>query len=159
LLACVQKGAASREKALVGPAERRPAVRALGQLQEARSGTRKRDPEAGTVPELADATAVQTHRDGPPPRGRPEELIGFLAPPERPDEIGRLGPSRILAVLAHGGMGVVFRAHDPALDRLVALKAMLPRTAAVPAARDRFVREARAAAALKHPHVVTIFQV
>src|SRR5262249_2130883 len=76
-----------------------------------------------------------------------------------PDEIGRLGPYRILAVLARGGMGVVFRAHDPALDRPVALKAMLPGEAAVPNARERFLREARAAAALKHPHVVTIFQV
>jgi formylglycine-generating enzyme required for sulfatase activity len=159
LLACVQKGAASREKALVSPAQRRPAVRALGQLQGARSATRAQDPEAGTVSGIADASAVQTHRDTPPSRGLPDRLTRFLAPPERPDEIGRLGPYRILAVLAQGGMGVVFRAHDPALDRLVALKAMLPGMAAVPTARDRFLREARAAAALKHPHVVTIFQV
>jgi formylglycine-generating enzyme required for sulfatase activity len=159
LLPCVQKGAASREKALVSPVQRRPAVRALGQLQGARSATRAQDPEAGTVSGIADASAVQTHRDAPPSRGLPDRLTRFLAPPERPDEIGRLGPYRILAVLAQGGMGVVFRAHDPALDRLVALKAMLPGMAAVPAARERFLREARAAAALKHPHVVTIFQV
>jgi hypothetical protein len=159
LLACVQQGAAGREKALVSPAQRRAAVRALGQLQEARSASRKRNPEAGTDPEIASASAVPTHRDAPPPRGLPDELSKFLVPPERPDEIGRLGPYRILAVLARGGMGVVFRAHDPALDRLVALKAMLPGVAAVPTARERFLREARAAAALKHPHVVTIFQV
>jgi formylglycine-generating enzyme required for sulfatase activity len=102
---------------------------------------------------------VQTHRDAPPSKGLADELTGFLAPPERPDEIGRLGPYRILAVLAHGGMGVVFRAHDPVLDRPVALKAMLPGEAAVLTARERFLREARAAAALKHPHVVTIHQV
>src|SRR5262249_21617873 len=89
----------------------------------------------------------------------PDELTKFLAPPERPDEIGRLGPYRILAVLGRGGMGVVFRAHDPALDRLVALKAMLPGMAAVPTATERFLREAKATAPLKHPHVVTIFQV
>jgi anti-sigma factor RsiW len=49
LLACVQKGAASREKALVGPAQRRAAVRALGQLHEARSAKRAQDPEAVPV--------------------------------------------------------------------------------------------------------------
>jgi formylglycine-generating enzyme required for sulfatase activity len=159
LLACVQKGAASREKAMVGPAQRRAAVRALGQLHEARSVTRVQDPQVGTVPEIANASAVQTHRDAPPSKGLSNDLTSFLAPPERPDEIGRLGPYRILAVLAHGGMGVVFRAHDPALDRLVALKAMLPGVAVAPNARERFLREARAAAALKHPRVVTIFQV
>jgi serine/threonine protein kinase len=159
LLARLQHDAASREKVLVAPAQRRLAVRALRHSHEARSATRKRDREAGTVPEIANASAVQTHREGPPSRGLPDEPTRFLAPPERPDEIGRLGPYRILAVLARGGMGVVFRAHDPALDRSVALKAMLPGEAAVPNARERFLREARAAAALKHPHVVTIFQV
>jgi hypothetical protein len=159
LLACVQKGAASREQALVGPGQRRAAVRALGQLHVARSVTRVQDPQVGTVPEIANASAAQTHRDAPPSRGLSDNLTSFLAPPEQPDEVGRLGPYRILAVLAHGGMGVVFRARDPALDRLVALKAMLPGVAVVPSARERFLREARAAAALKHPHVVTIFQV
>jgi serine/threonine protein kinase len=157
LLARLQHGAASRDEVLVSPAQRRPAVRALRHSHEARSAARERDPEAGTVSGVADASAVQTHRDAP--RGLPDRLTRFLAPPERPDEIGRLGPYRVLAVLAQGGMGVVFRGHDPALDRPVALKAMLPGMAAVPNARERFLREARAAAALKHPHVVTIFQV
>lgn len=159
LLARLQQGAASQEKVLVSPAQRRPAVRALRQSYEARSATRKRDPDTVPASEVANATAVQTHRGAPPSTGLPDELTRFLAPPERPDEIGRLGPYRILAVLGQGGMGVVFRAHDPALDRLVALKAMLPGMAAVPNARERFLREAKAAAALKHPHVVTIFQV
>jgi formylglycine-generating enzyme required for sulfatase activity len=159
LLARLQQRAARREEALVSPVQRRAAVRALRQSHEARSATRQRNPEAGTVSEIADASAVQTHRDAPPPGGLPDERTKFLAPPEQPDEIGRLGPYRILAVLAQGGMGVVFRAHDPALDRLVAIKAMLPGVAAVPNARARFLREARAAATLKHPHVVTIHQV
>ena len=108
---------------------------------------------------IADAAAVQTHRNAPPSKGLPDELTRFLAPPERPDEIGRLGPYRVLAVLGQGGMGVVFRAEDPALDRPVALKAMLPGMAAVPTATERFLREAKAAAALKHEHIVTIYQV
>jgi serine/threonine protein kinase len=152
LLARLQKGAANREKELVTPAQRRLAVRALRQAHEARSDTA---PASG----IANASAVQTHHDAPPSKGLPDELTWFLAPPERPDEIGRLGPYRVLKVLAKGGMGVVFRAHDPALDRPVALKAMLPSMAAVPNASERFLREARAAAALKHPHIVTIFQV
>jgi serine/threonine protein kinase len=111
-------------------------------------------------------------RTPPGPRGRPEpekttaeaegedkKLWDFLAPSEQPDEIGRLGPYRVLKMLGAGGMGVVFRAHDPQLDRLVALKAMLPTLATSASAKERFFREAKAAAALKHPHVVTIHQV
>src|SRR4051812_16155442 len=88
-----------------------------------------------------------------------KETYAFLAPPQQPDELGRLGPYRVLAVLGAGGMGIVFRAEDPQLARLVALKAMLPALAASDSARQRFLREARAAAAIKHDHIVTIHQV
>jgi hypothetical protein len=94
-----------------------------------------------------------------PENGMESELWDFLAPPERPDEIGRLGAYRVLKVLGAGGMGVVFRAEDPHLERPVALKAMLPALAASPSAKKRFLREAKAAAALKHDHVVAIYQV
>ena len=86
-------------------------------------------------------------------------LYDFLAPPQAPDEIGRLGPYRVLKVLGAGGMGVVFQAEDPQLERLVALKAMLPALAASDIAKQRFLREARAAAAIEHDHIVTIYQV
>jgi serine/threonine protein kinase len=90
----------------------------------------------------------------------PDELeLDFFAPAKQPDEIDRLGPYRVLKVLGKGGMGAVYLAEDPKLDRLVALKVMLPRTAANPTAKDRFLREARAAAKLKNDHVVTIYQV
>jgi tetratricopeptide (TPR) repeat protein len=56
-------------------------------------------------------------------------------------------------------MGVVFRAHDPHLDRFVAVKALLPSYAASTSAHERFVREARAAAQFAHDHVVPIYQV
>jgi serine/threonine protein kinase len=87
------------------------------------------------------------------------ELTDFLAPAETEEELGRLGPYRVLRVLGHGGMGVVYKAEDPRLERLVALKAMLPTLAASESARLRFLREAKAAAAVKHDHVVTIYQV
>src|SRR5262249_7079741 len=70
-----------------------------------------------------------------------------------------LGPYRVLKVLGAGGMGVVFHAEDPQLQRAVALKVVLPALAASASARERFLREARAAAAIEHDHIVTIHQV
>lgn len=87
------------------------------------------------------------------------ELYDFLAPPEADDELGRLGPYRILKVLGSGGMGVVFLAEDLELKRRVALKAMHPAMAASASARERFQREAQAMAAIEHEHIVTIFHV
>jgi eukaryotic-like serine/threonine-protein kinase len=87
------------------------------------------------------------------------ESFDFLAPPKAPGELGWLGPYRVQGVLGTGGMGVVFRAEDPQLQRLVALKVMLPALAASGSAKQRFLREARAAAAVQHDHIVTIHQV
>jgi serine/threonine protein kinase len=85
--------------------------------------------------------------------------IDMLAPPQAPGELGRLGTYRVLEMLGAGGMGVVFKAEDVRLQRVVALKAMLPALASDPANRERFLREARAAASIDHDHVVTIHQV
>jgi hypothetical protein len=102
--------------------------------------------------------------DGPsgvnPPAAAPApELTDFLGPPQGPGELGRLGHYRVLKVLGAGGMGVVFHAEDILLHRPVALKAMLPVLAASPTNRERFTREARAAAAVEHDHVVAIHQI
>jgi serine/threonine protein kinase len=83
----------------------------------------------------------------------------FLAPAHAPDELGRLGPYRVLRVLGQGGMGVVFLGEDTRLGRQVALKAMLPELAGRPGARERFLREAKSAATLEHDHIVPIYQV
>jgi serine/threonine protein kinase len=88
----------------------------------------------------------------------PEIPAGLLAPAERSDELGRLGGYRVLAVLGAGGMGVVFRAEDPALGRAVALKVIRPDLVGA-ATRQRFLREARAAAAVEHEHVVAVYHV
>ena len=61
--------------------------------------------------------------------------------------------------LGRGGMGIVYLARDVALDRLVALKLLPPALAAQPALRQRFLREARTAAKLSHPHIIPIFAV
>src|SRR5262245_21335869 len=71
----------------------------------------------------------------------------------------QLGSYRVLARLGAGGMGEVFRAHDERLDRDVALKLLPPDRFEDPTARARLVREARAAAALNHAGICTIYEV
>jgi hypothetical protein len=81
------------------------------------------------------------------------------APPP-PRELERLGPYRLLGVLGEGGMGTVYLAEDTRLGRRVALKTVRPGVATQHGARDRFLREARAAAALgEHDHVVPVYHV
>ena len=62
-------------------------------------------------------------------------------------------------VLGRGGMGIVYLAHEVALDRPVALKLLPPEMAAQEDVRDRFLLEARTAAKLSHPNIVPIFAV
>ncbi len=86
-------------------------------------------------------------------------ISDILSPPVKADELGRLGDYRILKILGSGGMGFVFLAEDEKLRRRVALKVMKPTEARRHGAKERFLREARAAAAIEHDNVVTIHQV
>ncbi|MDX1969270.1 MAG: SUMF1/EgtB/PvdO family nonheme iron enzyme [Planctomycetaceae bacterium] len=83
----------------------------------------------------------------------------YLGPAETSNELGRLGGYRVLRVLGRGGMGVVFEAEDPQLHRRVALKVVTPAIAKSAAAKARFLREARAAAAVEHDNIIAIYQV
>lgn len=85
--------------------------------------------------------------------------LDFLQPTEQPGALGKFGPYDVMAHVASGGMGIVLKARDPRLDRVVALKILPPALLANPLARARFVREARAAAAVVHEHVVPIYAV
>jgi serine/threonine-protein kinase len=71
----------------------------------------------------------------------------------------KLGKYEILAELGRGGMGVVYRGYDPPLKRQVAIKVLAPHLVWESAFVERFVREARSAARLSHPNIVTIHDV
>jgi serine/threonine protein kinase len=82
--------------------------------------------------------------------------LSFLRPAERPGILGRLGEYEVLEEIGQGGMGIVLKASDPSLHRLVAVKVMAPFLASSATARRRFTREAQAAAAVCHDHIVTV---
>jgi hypothetical protein len=111
-------------------------------------------------PSLTTTESGSARTTGPPSGGDEDHTLAqTLEPPRATGEIGWLGHYRILRQLGQGGMGIVYLAEDTHLTRQVALKVMQPAAAAVPSNRERFLREARAAAALTHDHVVTIHQV
>jgi serine/threonine protein kinase len=83
----------------------------------------------------------------------------YLNPPLHPEMLGRLGRYEIEREIGSGGMGVVFKAHDAELNRPIAIKVLARHLSRSSAARKRFEREARAAAAVVHEHVVAIHNV
>jgi tRNA A-37 threonylcarbamoyl transferase component Bud32 len=83
-------------------------------------------------------------------------LLDGLAPTSREGFLGRLGGIDVRRVIDRGGMGVVFEGLDPELNRTVAVKVLSPHLLADEAAKERFLREAQAVAALTHENVVAI---
>jgi WD40 repeat protein len=92
----------------------------------------------------------------PVPAPQQDALSPAPPPPQPPVQIGRF---QVLRELGRGGGGIVLLAFDPALGRQVALKVPRPEAVLTPELRRRFLREARAAACLNHPHVVAIYEV
>src|SRR5512139_2118151 len=79
--------------------------------------------------------------------------------PPSVEEVARLFPQlEILSFLGKGGMGAVYKARQPALDRLVALKILPAQAAPDPGFAERFTREARALARLNHPNIVAVHE-
>ncbi len=83
----------------------------------------------------------------------------LLSAPSHPEMLGRLGRYEVERLIGSGGMGVVFKAFDTELNRPVAIKVLAPHLASSGSARQRFAREARAAAAVVNEHVVPIHNV
>src|SRR5947208_919260 len=80
------------------------------------------------------------------------------APAPGPDLPATIGRFQVEARLGEGAFGVVYRAYDPQLDRPVALKVAKPGSLDTPAKRERFLREAKAAANLRHPNIVPLYE-
>ena len=85
--------------------------------------------------------------------------VEHLEPSDEPNVLGRLGGYDVLEIIGHGGMGVVLKGFDRELKRCVAIKVLAPHLARSSLAKQRFAREAQAAAAVVHPHVLAIHQV
>jgi len=110
-----------------------------------------------TVREQLSAGAEGDDADAVPPIPALATLIQkILAPSDDERMLGRLGPYEITGIIGSGGMGIVLKGHDRALDRFVAIKLLSPHLASSGAARQRFLREAKAAAAVVHDNVIAI---
>jgi serine/threonine protein kinase len=79
-----------------------------------------------------------------------------IVPPPEAEVARRFPHLEILGCLGHGGMGVVYKARQPKLNRFVALKILAPEKGADPKFAERFLREAQALARLSHPNIVTV---
>ena len=86
-------------------------------------------------------------------------VLKLLAPTDDDRMLGRLGTYEVMGVIGSGGMGVVLKALDAALNRYVAIKVLAPHLGSSGAARKRFSREAQAAAAVVHDNVMEIYGV
>src|SRR5262245_53660969 len=104
-------------------------------------------PCAGLREEFESPGSTRSRRAaGPVPEGEPM----------KPEKIGKY---RILEQIGRGGMGTIYKAHDPLLDRSVAVKVISSGLDVTEEIRVRFLREAQASAQLSHPNIVTIYDV
>src|SRR5688572_17180143 len=108
------------------------------------------DAPLGLCPECLIKSGFDTGTDPAKPAG-----AGFVPP--APEQVGKLFPQlEILDLLGKGGMGAVYKARQPALDRFVALKILPASVASTPGFAERFTREARSLARLNHPRIVAV---
>jgi serine/threonine protein kinase len=147
------------EEELLAHAEHCPAC--MANLEHLATAESLPDFDAPTDDQSTQDVLDQTLRKIKELPGEPDPTLGipFEPIPERPDLMGKLGNYEVLRVVGKGGMGVVLEAIDSQLQRLVAIKLLAPHLAGSDKARKRFLREARAAAAVCHEHVLAIFSV
>jgi serine/threonine protein kinase len=133
-------------------------------LSHEEAGSFLEHPAVPPVPDDMDETCdirerLGTPREVPHAGLAPADDLSFLARSPTPGSLGRLGHYDVREVIGRGGMGLVLRTFDEKLHRIVAVKVLATSLAASGTARQRFVREARAAAAVSHDHVVAIHAV
>jgi WD40 repeat protein len=122
---------------------------------EALAEGRAAEPSEADTAEMQDARACLDLLERLWPRGTPD--AGAEPPPAGAGPT-RLGRFEVIRELGRGGCGIVFLARDPVLGREVALKVPRPDALLTPDLRQRFLREARAAAGLDHPNVVPVYE-
>jgi formylglycine-generating enzyme required for sulfatase activity len=137
----------------VGDFLQKPAVEQLAAAPEPSGATQDFDASAERKVDN------MTRTEGEGASENEDSAVEFLQPSTRPDSLGRLGHYEMLQVLGRGGFGIVFRAFDEVLQRVVALKVMAPQLAATSPARKRFLREARSSAQVRHDNVVQVYEV
>jgi len=113
-----------------------------------------------TCSRSAAAATRSVHRPDPKAPATTASLPGIIGRPRSPGEElpRRVGRFEVRARVGEGAFGCVFRAYDPLLDRDVAIKVSKP-DAAIATDSDQFLQEAKAAAPLRHPHIVPVFEV
>src|SRR5262249_20347565 len=114
------------------------------------------DEARGYLSSVGDASSAELPDDAATP------LCGletYLTATDDPRMLGRLGGYEVAGIIGRGGMGVVLKAWDAPLNRYVAIKVLAPHLATSAPARQRFAREAKAAAAVIHDNVMAIHAV
>lgn len=116
-------------------------------------------PAAQPISGKDDIRAAQRSSDAQALQQGNHWVLSLLKPSEDLRMLGQLDDMPVEAVIGQGGMGVVLKARDSTLQRCLAIKLLSPMLAGTGAARQRFLREARAAAAVVHPNIVPIYAV
>jgi tRNA A-37 threonylcarbamoyl transferase component Bud32/tetratricopeptide (TPR) repeat protein len=114
-------------------------------------------PEDSPAVRALEAILAETPPTGATPPGGPAR--GHAGSSRVPGTLPQVAGYEILSILGHGGMGIVYKARQPRLNRLVAIKTLLAGSAAGPELLARFRSEAVAAARLQHPNIVQIFEI
>ncbi len=141
----------------------------LTDCEHCRQVMEEAEAESPWAQEVSDALSGGRHKDGVLSQAIPgvedsrqgldsslQGMLALLGPTDDPRMLGRIGAYEIVGILGRGGMGIVFKGFDAALNRYVAIKMLLPHLATSGAARQRFAREAQAAAAVVNDHVMAI---
>ncbi|HEY3392525.1 MAG TPA: protein kinase, partial [Lacipirellulaceae bacterium] len=116
----------------------------------------------GLCPKCLLAAGLESRAEAGPAAGSGSEApttphSGTFVPPDAASLAAHFPQLEILELLGHGGMGAVYKARQPKLDRMVALKIIRPESAHDPAFAERFNREARMLARLSHPRIVAVY--
>ena len=156
----------------VPPSQMRKAPAPSGQVPP--SQARKAPAPSGAAPQPAPQsqtqydgwTSAEATLDAGTGHTSPNSKIASALPEFRPAFLEqfpvsgcRLGDYELREILGRGAMGIVFKGYEPSLARFVAIKMLAPETSSDPRVRERFAREARAGAAIRHENVVTIYAV